>query len=290
MHGLELLKKGAMWRIGNGKKVRIWRDSWIPRGEMKATTNPSNSRVRRVADLINQEDHSWKEDMVRNIFMPYDAQEILKIRLPRYDQEDFISWTPDKHGLFTVKSAYNLALDLRNNSPPNSSNSLNGDRGLWNTIWKSKAPQKVKIFTWKLATNSLAVQTNRSRRLPNIMPTCSICGREDETGYHATMNCTKALQLRQALTKTWSLPSEHELTFTGNDWVLVLLDKLDAVMRVKMMFIWWRSWHHRNDIIFSKGLPRSRIPLGICKIICALFWEMQRKLTLLTGKEKLQPA
>jgi hypothetical protein len=36
--------------------------------------------------------------------------------------------------------------------------------------------------------------------------------------------------------KNLSLPSEHELTFTGNDWVLVLLDKLDAVMQVKMMF------------------------------------------------------
>jgi hypothetical protein len=62
MHGLELLKKGVIWRIGNGRKVRIWRDNWIPRGEMKATENATNSRVRRVTNLINQEDHTWKED------------------------------------------------------------------------------------------------------------------------------------------------------------------------------------------------------------------------------------
>jgi hypothetical protein len=50
--------------------------------------------------------------------MPHDAEEILKIRFPRIDEDDFISWIPQKHGMFTVKSAYNLALDLRSNTPP----------------------------------------------------------------------------------------------------------------------------------------------------------------------------
>jgi hypothetical protein len=31
VHGLELLKKGIIWRIGCGSQVRIWRDPWIPR-------------------------------------------------------------------------------------------------------------------------------------------------------------------------------------------------------------------------------------------------------------------
>ena len=152
-----------------------------------------------------------------------------------------------------VRSAYNLALDLRNGSFPNTSNNVNGDRGLWKLIWNSKVPPKVKIFTWKLATNSLAVQVNRSHRLPNVLPTCTIRGMEDETGYHATMCCTKALALRQGLTACWRLPAEEKLTFTGHDWVLVLLDSLNQDLRSKMMFIWWRAWHHRNDVIFGKG-------------------------------------
>jgi hypothetical protein len=76
---------------------------------------------------------------------------------------------------------------------------------------------------------------------------------EEETGYHATMRCGKAMALRQGLANIWNLPNEKELSLTGNDWVLVLFDKLDKEMREKMMFIWWRAWHHRNNIIFYKG-------------------------------------
>jgi hypothetical protein len=78
---------------------------------------------------------------------------------------------------------------------------MNGERPLWKTIWNSNVPPKVEIFTWKLATNSLAVQANRSRRIPNVLPTCTICGMEEETGYHATMRCGKAMALRQGLAK-----------------------------------------------------------------------------------------
>jgi ribonuclease HI len=67
------------------------------------------------------------------------------------------------------------------------------------------------------------------------------------------MNCTKAKALRQGLSKIWELPHESELVFTGNEWVLVLLDKLPKEMRDKLMFIWWRAWHHRNNIIFGDG-------------------------------------
>jgi hypothetical protein len=76
--------------------------------------------------------------------MPHDVVEILKIHLSRFEEDDFIYWTPEKHGMFTMKSAYNLSLDLRSNNPPNTSGNLDGDMTLWNTIWKSNVPPKVK--------------------------------------------------------------------------------------------------------------------------------------------------
>jgi len=31
MFGLELLKKGVIWRVGNGKQIKIWRHAWLPK-------------------------------------------------------------------------------------------------------------------------------------------------------------------------------------------------------------------------------------------------------------------
>ena len=67
------------------------------------------------------------------------------------------------------------------------------------------------------------------------------------------MNCTPARALRYELGKCWSLPTDRELRYSGKDWVLVLLQNLNEELRAKVMFMWWRIWHHRNDCIFGKG-------------------------------------
>jgi hypothetical protein len=67
---------------------------------------------------------------------------------------------------------------------------------------------------------------------------------ENEDGYHAVMTCTIAKALRHEARKVWKLPPENELTNTGKDWVTVLLDKIDDESKTKIMFIWWRAWHH----------------------------------------------
>jgi hypothetical protein len=47
MHGLELLKQGAIWRIGSGRSVKLWRDNWLPRTEaMKLSGKRTNSRLK----------------------------------------------------------------------------------------------------------------------------------------------------------------------------------------------------------------------------------------------------
>jgi hypothetical protein len=78
--------------------------------------------------------------------MPHDINKILKIWLSNYVKNDFISSTLEKTGLFSVNSAYNLPLDHRNSSLPNSSVSANGDRNLWKLILNAKIPHKVSIY------------------------------------------------------------------------------------------------------------------------------------------------
>jgi hypothetical protein len=68
----------------------------------------------------------------------------MDIKIPKDNIEDMIAWHPKKNGIFTVKSAYRLALSLkhRNNEFVSCSNAPNGDRSIWNLIWKVGRPTK----------------------------------------------------------------------------------------------------------------------------------------------------
>ena len=59
-----------------------------------------------VVDLISPSGH-WREDFIRLQFIPVDANAILSIPVrPQY--EDIWAWEPEKHGVYSVRSAYRL--------------------------------------------------------------------------------------------------------------------------------------------------------------------------------------
>ena len=76
-------------------------------------------------------------------------------------------------------------------------------------IWKANVPQKIKIFAWRAASNSLAVQVNRVSHHQATLGTCSICGFEEESIFHSLVTCPKAHALRMAMRDVWNFPNEE---------------------------------------------------------------------------------
>jgi hypothetical protein len=92
VHGLDLLKKGVIWRIGSGSKVKIFCDNWLPRSDgMKVEGRQGNSRMKWVSELINPLTRMWDEPAVRGCCLPRDADAILPIKLPTRASEDFVA-------------------------------------------------------------------------------------------------------------------------------------------------------------------------------------------------------
>lgn len=109
-YGLELLKKGIVWRIGNGAEVRIWRDPWIPRGpSCRLITLRGRCHLKGVAELLRT-DGTWNTTLLHQYFHQADIEEIVKIKRSQRLETDFVAWFPDKKGHFSVKSAYSLGL------------------------------------------------------------------------------------------------------------------------------------------------------------------------------------
>ncbi|XP_071679985.1 uncharacterized protein [Lolium perenne] len=243
IYGLELLKKGVVWRIGNGSSVRIFRDNWLPRvDDPKVDVKRRTNRRRWVSELINPATRSWDERLIREICYAHDADVILSIKLPMTPYDDFVAWLPEKNDMFTVSSAYRLGLEpaLTAMSPGQSSSNPNGDGRIWDLVWKAKVPLKLKVFAWKAATETLAVKVAVHRRISTVLPTCTTCGCGVESVHHALVTCTPTRALREGMRVHWDLPTEEVFNLSGKEWILNLLLQSRASQRDQVIFLLWR--------------------------------------------------
>ncbi|WVZ60625.1 hypothetical protein U9M48_010618, partial [Paspalum notatum var. saurae] len=185
---------GIIWRIGNGESVRIWEDPWLPKGTTRKPITPKGSSVlTKVSELINPMMGAWDDQLINEIFWPEDAAIILQIPIDE-QMEDWPAWHYDAKVLFSVKSAYKLAVTKRDASAEkdaSSSSNEKGDKGHfnWFKIWLLKVPNKVKMFMWRLAHNSLPVRRNLVRRGVRLDTICPLCKRLDEDCGHIFFKC-----------------------------------------------------------------------------------------------------
>jgi ribonuclease HI len=249
-------EKGVIWRVGLGTKIQIWRDPWILRPpSRRITIKKGRSRIRWVSQLMIAGRREWDTQVLRTCFYNHDIKDICKIRLSDRMHEDVIAWHYEKSGIFSVKSAYILALeqDQELSGHPWSSTIVSGSRSLYKGIWTAQVPPKVRVFAWRLAQEGLATQCNRRQRKLTQSRTCQICGAGDEDGHHAVVQCTKARALRSELRGSWPLPDESQFKFGDPDWLILLLNLVSKEVGAYILLMFWRAWHLRNDVVHGKG-------------------------------------
>ena len=198
-YGLELLKLGVIKRIGDGRSTQIWRNNWLSRGHGLKPIGPKRAcRLCWVHHLIDN--GTWDETAMRRYFFPCDASEIFKIKLLPSSTSDFVAWHYEKNGLFSVQSAYRLAVWNQDGvGQIGTSSSSEQGRAVWKKVWSVKVPSKVNVFIWKIVNNGLPTLVNKKHRHLEQQDICQLCGTQAEDAYHAVIRCPHAAALRSAI-------------------------------------------------------------------------------------------
>ncbi|KAH7842442.1 hypothetical protein Vadar_005335 [Vaccinium darrowii] len=96
----------------------IWLDPWLPLTysfkalrKPQLRPNPLHS-VHKVSDLIDEDLHQWKHDLVQELFVPDDAESILALPTSSQGIPDEGVWHYTGDEGFTARSAYFLAKSL----------------------------------------------------------------------------------------------------------------------------------------------------------------------------------
>lgn len=108
-----MLLQGLRWRVGDGRKIRVWGSPWLSTlvTFKVLNRNPFLARSFRVYDLINPETRMWEKEVLESLFLPRDIKEILKIPLSTPRAEDIIIWHNSKSGEYTVSFVYHMGVD-----------------------------------------------------------------------------------------------------------------------------------------------------------------------------------
>lgn len=187
--GRKALQIGLIRRIGDGRSTNIWSDRWIT-GAVggKPICRKEGAMANLVNELIEPEGGRWNQQALEQNLIHFDAQAVQRISLGR-PQEDFWAWESERHGLYTVRSAYRVLAEKeaqeRDFKSGQADHSAGNNNPVWRKLWKTKVPPKVRVFWWRVLHEFIPSRANLHYRHIERLDNCEFCGANKETTFHA---------------------------------------------------------------------------------------------------------
>uniref|UniRef100_A0A2N9HN71 Reverse transcriptase domain-containing protein n=1 Tax=Fagus sylvatica TaxID=28930 RepID=A0A2N9HN71_FAGSY len=254
----DLLLKGIRWSLGNGKEVNIWKDDW---GVSDLHKRPHAREVQWVAELIDPNRGAWDVSVLQEVFDPGTALRIQQMPLSNPTGNDSFTWKANTTGVFSVKSAYQLAYSTRSTGVEGSSSNMLQYRKFWKGLWKIKVPTKIKIHLWRACMNAIPTGLALHRRRVISDPLCPICCGGVETPTHALWTCPYAGSV-------WALAPGRlsKMPVMDTDFFL-LSSKILNTMSSEVVEMWaaigWAIWYARNKFVHEKFLPTPQATIDM---------------------------
>lgn len=168
--------------------------------------------MEKVSELLTASGQ-WNEQRVRDIFCEFDVEAILSTPCNGHG-DDFWAWELEKHGVYSVRSAYRKLEADRRLSKGNNLAEHSSDAD-WRTLWKLEVPPKVRVFWWGVLHEFLPARQVLFRRHIEKIANCEMCREPMETIKHVLVDSSVARQFWQ-YTKEINgvkLPKLHGLTW-----------------------------------------------------------------------------
>ncbi|CAL1409387.1 unnamed protein product [Linum trigynum] len=254
LHGRQLLVAGLRWQIGNGQTAPLLQASWIPGLHPQLPVH--NPRILpaghepRVAEVMCQGGGGWNVDRLGQWFDPPTCNAIRAIPLPVMEVEDKLMWHATADGIFTVKSAYHLAVTLDKRSGRWRDMVSWMDKNSWIRLWDANIPPKLKIFAWQIFNHILPTMEALVERKIPVLLRCPVCWGERESLEHLFLYCPVARAM-------WDYSGLESLgEGLPRQTFPLFLKRLLALIHQPAQFmaviaVLWRIWKSRNWVVFE---------------------------------------
>ena len=186
----DVIQNGALWRVGDGKKKKIWNQRWLLEDHHRSiiTHEPPFLLDCTVDQLIMHARKKLDHGFIDRLFIPYDAEVIKSIPLSDQSHADKLIWPGNANGQYSVKSGYQFLVndELKNSLGSSSPDALHQ---VSITLWSLNIPIKCQLFAWHAVREALPTKLNLSKRQIPFDQSCENCKKYHEDGLHELWSC-----------------------------------------------------------------------------------------------------
>ncbi|CAL1353289.1 unnamed protein product [Linum trigynum] len=254
LFGRELLAQGLRWQIGNGQTAALLDSNWIPKLQMKPPCYnpcilPEGGKL-PVAAVMRPGEGCWDDLKLCQWFDPPTCQAIKTIPLPRKNVLDKLIWHGTADGVFTVKSAYHLAVDIDKRKGGWRLTVCWMGKEDWVRVWNANIPPKLKVFLWQIFNRVLPTTEALIEKHVLVHPRCPVCWASTESMEHLFLDCPVARALWDYSGLGYLGEGLPRHTFP------MFLKRLLALIHQPSLFmaavaLLWRIWRSRNWVVFE---------------------------------------
>ncbi|KAJ9675675.1 hypothetical protein PVL29_024544 [Vitis rotundifolia] len=251
----ELVGTRISFSVGNGRRVRFWRDSWCGDSPLCesfpsffALSVEQEAWVAEVWNPLAEGGRGGWNPCFSRALKDWEVEEA-EIFLERLhgrkvfeDVEDMVVWNESKSGKFSAKSLY-CALEV--DCPVLFPSSC---------IWNGWVQPKISFFAWEAAWGKALTLDLVQKRGWSLANRYFMCLENEETIDHLLLHCSKTRTLWELFFTlvgvSWVMPSsvrETLLSWHGS----FVGKKRRKVWKAAPLRIFWTVWKARNKLAFK---------------------------------------
>nr|POE70889.1 putative ribonuclease h protein [Quercus suber] len=201
-------------------------------------------------------------------------KDIQRIKIGVEGDRDKLRWKENKNGCFSVRTAYRVALRLKQTENVELSTAREEKKKFWNKKWKLPISPKVRNFMRRACFDILPTSANLNRRRVPVEPTCTICKQHDETVAHVLWECPLARNVWAMVRGRHSRRLQKCDFDAPNFYTLArqMEEKLTKKELEVRTIVSWAIWNARNRFHFEE---KQSIPNDILHGVISLLQEYQ---------------
>ncbi|XP_065625165.1 uncharacterized protein LOC136065614 [Quercus suber] len=195
-----------------------------------------------VSELIDKENASWKTEVVDALFLPHEVEVIKSTPLSVHLLADKQAWACSSNGVFTVRSAYWVAVEMSKGVGNGACFDGRQNRKFWRMIWELATPQNIRHFTWRACRDILPTKANLVRRRVLMEDLCDGCKLALENSNHCFWTCKFACEMWESSKLALPFEPDRDCSFKDLMWVLLMEEDSTPEKAAKVATYAWALW------------------------------------------------